>query len=397
MLLGVGREGVSKTGPHEPVVNSRLLMRVLLVTPDYPPPPGGIQTLVRNLERGLETLGHDPIILHFDPDDYERRASDFLPTRWAAASLVSLAPRLYPFYNAVYRATSEAISEHDPDVVHAMHIREWPALSAGRAHGVPTVVSTHAVELGERALASIAFDRADAVHAVSQFTASLIEADHGVSPAAVIPPSIDVDYYDAPSTLPAADGTNTVFSVARFVERKNVGTIIEAWKRLDGSVRAGRQLLLAGDGPLYESLNERADEVDDVQLLGWIEEAEKRDRLRSADLFVLPANGSGYDVEGFGIVYLEAQAAGTPVIGSSIGGVPEAVGDAGLLVNDEHDPTEVAHRIERLCSDEDVRDRCLRGAQRRIDEFDLRPVAERYVNLYRELPTRRDGVETDHG
>lgn len=363
-------------------------MRVLLVTPDYPPPPGGIQTLVRNLETGLEALGHDPIVLQLDPDDYDRRASDFLPTTRAAASLVSFAPRLYPFYNAVYRATTEAISRHDPDIVHAAHIREWPALSAASELGISSVVSTHAVELGERALASIAFDRADAVHAVSQFTASLIERDHDLEPAAVIHPSIDLDAYASP-TLSQEHGTpNTILSIARFVERKNVGTIIDAWERLSDDVRRDRQLLLAGDGPLYESLRRRAETIDDVRLLGWIDEAEKRRRLREAELFVLPANGSGYDVEGFGIVYIEAQAAGTPVVGSSVGGVPEAVGDAGLLVDDEHDPAEVARAMERLSSDTDLREHSLRAAERRIGNFDLDHVAEQYVTLYREL---RDG------
>lgn len=363
-------------------------MRVLLVTPDYPPPPGGIQTLVRNLETGLEALGHEPIILQLDPEGYDRRASDFLPTARAAASLVSLAPRLYPFYNAVYRATTEAISRHDPDIVHAVHIREWPALSAAGAHGVPTVVSTHAVELGERTLASIAFDRADAVHAVSRFTASLVERDHDVEPAAIIHPSIDLDAYATPSMPQTHTPTKTMFSVARFVERKNVGTIIDAWEQLGDDVRQDRQLLLAGEGPLYGSLRRRAETIDDVRLLGWIDEAEKRRRLREAELFVLPANGSGYDVEGFGIVYIEAQAAGTPVIGSSVGGVPEAVGDAGLLVDDEHDAAELARAMERLCSDADLRERSLRAAQRRIGDFDLDHVAERYVSLYREL---RDG------
>lgn len=360
-------------------------MRVLLITPDYPPPPGGIQTLVRNLERGLDALGHEAVVLQLYPDDYDGRKTDLLPTPRAAVSLFSRAPQLYPFYNAVYRATHAAIDDHDPDVVHAMHFRVWPALSAARERGVPTVVSTHAAELGERRLASVAFDRADAIHAVSAFTGSLIERDHGVRPDAVIPPSIDVDAYTSPPATVDTNGPSSVLSVARLVSRKNVGTLIDAWGQLGEAVRAERELVIAGDGPLSGSLRRRAERFDDVRLLGRVDDDEKRDRLAAADLFVLPANGSGYDVEGFGIVYLEAQAAGTPVIGSSVGGVPEAVGEGGLLVDDEHDAAELASTIERLCTDEAVRKRCLEAADGRIGGFNLTQIAQQHVDNYRTL------------
>ncbi|QIB75517.1 glycosyltransferase family 4 protein [Halogeometricum borinquense] len=359
-------------------------MKVLLVTPDYPPPPGGIQTVVQNLERGLNQLGHEAIVLQIDPDDYSPEYRDWLPSRISIPALSSLKPHLHTYFNAVYHQSAKAIAKHNPDVVHAMHIREWPAFYAAQKLDIPTVVSTHALELREKRLASLAFDKADAVHSVSDFTASIIQRDHKIHPDSVIPPSIDIEHYKEETGSESRD-TQTVFSISRLVKRKNIGKIVDAWKKVDRTVREGYQLELAGTGPAQDSIAERAEGLDDIQLLGRISDNEKYRRLRNADLFVLPAGGSGYDVEGFGIVYLEAQATGTPVIGSSVGGVPEAVGDAGLLLENVQDTDELARKIGKMLTNDKVRKRCLNASENRISEFDLIPIAEQYIELYNSL------------
>ncbi|WP_148415065.1 glycosyltransferase family 4 protein [Haloferax sp. KTX1] len=357
-------------------------MKVLLVTPDYPPPPGGIQTVVKNLERGLNLTEHDPIVLQVDPTDYESTFKDRLPSKISFQTVASFKPHLHTYFNAVYRESLKAISEHNPDIVHALHIREWPALFAAQKVGIPTVVSTHALELREKHLSSIAFSNSDAVHSVSEFTSSILQRDHDLTPDRVIPPSIDIGQYNDFTDSEYNSNDSTVFSISRMVERKNMDTIVDAWEKIDPDVRENHRLELAGTGPLYDSIESQSTDLEDVHLLGRISETEKQRRLQNADLFVLPAGGSGYDVEGFGIVYLEAQATGTPVIGSSIGGVPEAVGDAGLLLEDEQDSDELATKMNRMLTDPAVRDRCSSAANQRVDEFDLIPIADRYVDLY---------------
>ncbi|QCJ45972.1 glycosyltransferase family 4 protein [Haloprofundus sp. MHR1] len=359
-------------------------MKLLIVTPDYPPPPGGIQTVVRNLEKGLENQGHTPIIEQIDPEQYTPTKTDYLPTGRTLSALQIFSPHFHPFFNTVYRRVTEQIDEHDPDIVHATHIRMLPALQAAESKGIPSIVTAHALELSNKRLAAAALRQATAIHAVSEFTGSIIERDHGISPNSIIHPSIDVDRY-TPSVETTDESEHNVFTISRIVDRKNIETIVNAWQEVDESARGDRTLDIAGTGPKYDSLVEKTERLDSVRMLGRISEADKIERLQNADFFVLPAGGMNYDVEGFGIVYIEAQAAGTPVIGSTVGGVPEAVGDGGTLLDDETDHVELSNKMTKLLSDDTVREEYVAQARSRIDEFDIDSVATQYVELYESL------------
>ena len=90
-----------------------------------------------------------------------------------------------------------------------------------------------------------------------------------------------------------------------------------------------------------------------------------------------------YRAEGFGIVYIEAQASGTPVVGSPKGGAPEAVGDGGIVVEDESNPAEVADAVRRLITDDQTRSNSLLAIERRIDRFGMDSVASEHIANYR--------------
>lgn len=371
-------------------------LRVLLVTLDYPPPPGGIQTIVRSLERGLADLGHEPEVLHLDTTAFDWRPTDLLPRpRWLYGTR-SVTARDFVYLNAVYRRTAAAIERFDPDVVHAMHVKDWPALVAANERDLPSALSTYALELGNEPLAARAIRDANVVHALTEFTASLVRSVADGDPAIeIIPPSIDVGEYRRAVDDVQADGETDsgragadptpVVTMARFVDRKNIETVVEAWTRLDETVRDGRELVVAGDGPNRRSLESLAAGCDDVQFTGWVNGVAKRRLLAEADAFAMVPRRDGYDVEGFGIVYIEAQASATPVVGSKHGGAPEAIDDAGVVVDDENDSAEVAAAIESVLTDETTRRRCLSAAAERIDEFDIEPVARRHVAMYEQI------------
>lgn len=360
--------------------------RVLLVTPDYPPPPGGIQTLVRNLERGLDDAGVSVAVEHVDPEEHERRPGDYLPRpRWCY-TISATATLQFVYLNAVYRRTIERIEQYDPDVVHAMHVRNWPALVAAKERGIPTVVSTHALELGEQVLAAEAVRTADRVHAVSRFTESLVSELDATATTRVVPPAIDVSRYRDARTRADSERSDTpVVTMARFVARKNVETVIEAWKRLDDEVVEGHELVVVGDGPNERQVAARAEGRADVRLTGWISETEKCELLADAATFTMVPRRDEFDVEGFGIVYIEAQAAGTPVVGSKHGGAPEAIGDAGIVVEDENDPEEVADALQTMLTDDATREQYEGNADARIDQFDIPAVTESFEAMYEEL------------
>lgn len=86
-------------------------------------------------------------------------------------------------------------------------------------------------------------------------------------------------------------------------------------------------------------------------------------------MFAFVPRGEGYEAEGFGTVYIESQATGTPVVGSSNGGAPEAIGDGGVIVKDEYNPQEVADAIDQLIVDRARRRKYIMEIDNRIDRF----------------------------
>jgi glycosyltransferase involved in cell wall biosynthesis len=341
---------------------------------------------VRNLETGIADTGHAVEVVHVDPDDHDRRPGDYLPQpKWCYTARAT-ATGQFVYLNAVARETRAAIERFDPDVVHAMHVREWPALVAARERGIPTALSTYALELEEQTLAANAIDDADTVHAISEFTRSLVEdAARGPVETSVIPASIRVsDYREARTRLDEGghNGPGPVVTLARFVDRKNVETVTRAWDRLDPGVREGRELVLAGDGPRREALERLAEDVADVRFVGWVNSREKHDLLARADVFCSHAARSSTSR---GSVSSTSRLRPREPPSWKHGGAPEAIDDAGVVVEDENDPEEVADAIAALLVDESRREACLGAAADRIDGFDVHAVTGRHVALYRDL------------
>jgi phosphatidylinositol alpha-1,6-mannosyltransferase len=138
------------------------------------------------------------------------------------------------------------------------------------------------------------------------------------------------------------------------VPRKGQDTLITAWPEIRAKV-SGAVLLLVGDGPYAPALKRLAGRLnvgDDVIFTGPVPWAELPGYYDAADLFAMPCRTrrGGLDVEGLGIVYLEASATGLPVIGGDSGGAPDAIldGETGYVVNGQ---TGVAERVTELLSD----------------------------------------------
>lgn len=167
---------------------------------------------------------------------------------------------------------------------------------------------------------------------------------------------------------------------------------LEYWKGIDVLIAACARvsspiaLDVFGDGSERPALEHQASALGvDARFHGWVEGA--RDRLETADAFVLPSRA-----ENAPISILEAMAAAVPVVGTRVGGVPELIedGTSGLIVEPD-DPAELAGAIERLAADEPFRLTLGREAARRVaTHFAAADFGRRAVELYRELPSRSD-------
>jgi phosphatidyl-myo-inositol dimannoside synthase len=320
--------------------------RVLVVTPDFPPGWGGIQQLAERLATGFDRFETRVVTLG-RPDDAAAWPIDVVRTGGSGDGR----------RRAILRLNAAAVRDartFRPDVVLSLHVNAAPAaILLRRLHGVPYVQYVYAKELGARPrLTRLALRNADTVISISRFSRELALA-YGAAPARTVLVHPGVDFPDGPC---AQRNTNGIVSVSRLDdEHKGHDVLMAALPKVRAAVPDAR-LVIAGAGRLqarYEQLGRRLGLDGAVQFVGAVDEPRKWELLRGASVFALPSRVTpAGGAEGFGIVYVEAGAAGLPVVAGAAGGAADAVEDGrtGLLV-DAESPTAVAAALVRLLQD----------------------------------------------
>lgn len=293
----------------------------------------------------------------------------------------------------------------------------WLALPLKLLMGIRIIVYVHGEEITTRSSGSL-FDRlrprflakADAVVAVSRFTQAALVAIMGVDPARIelIPNGVDHSRFSPCDTSSirkrlGLDGCRVILSVGRLVERKGFDRVLDAMAVV---VRKHPDIhcLIAGTGPLLNALDMVVREwrlERNVRFLGAVSDQELRDLYSLADVFVLPNRQMpDGDTEGFGLVFLEANACGTPVVAGTAGGAVDAVEDGvnGLNV-DGSDATQVAQAILRLLEDRSLHARLRAGGLQASAEASWQARADRFFALCDRLAAKRarpTGLESPH-
>ena len=172
-----------------------------------------------------------------------------------------------------------------------------------------------------------------------------------------------------------------VLAIGRHVEQKGFDLLLRAFARLSADPAFGHDLLLAGDGVEHAALRAMADELklgDRVTFPGRVDHATAMRLFAGCSFFVLPSRH-----EPFGIVNLEAMAAGTAVVATAVGGVPEIVTDGsnGLLVP-AGDVAALAAAVGRVAADADLRGELGTAGQARAAKFTWPAIADQYVAIY---------------
>ena len=379
---------------------------ILVVSEVFPPAIGGSGALLENVyrrisDRHVRVLADDaPAGLppYDGPLPVQRvlmRASD-----WGIVRPSSLRRHL-----RVSRAIRRAL-DREPAVIHCA--RALPeALSATMAlagRGGQYVCWLHGEELGfastSRELTWLArrmYRGAAAVIANSENSRDLLvrEWHVPVSRVHVIHPGVDTDRFrpdvDGRSLRAqvAAEGDVMFLSVGRLQRRKGHDMTLRALARLRQTMPRVRYVIV-GAGPHQAQLEADAATLgvtDIVHFAGPASEVDLPRWYTAADVFVMPNRSDGVDFEGFGIVFLEAAAAGLPVIGGLSGGVPEAVEDAvtGRLV-DGANLEAITHAMGAYAeSAEERRIAGARGRIRTVQQFTWDIVAARFRQVLQNL------------
>jgi phosphatidylinositol alpha-1,6-mannosyltransferase len=236
-----------------------------------------------------------------------------------------------------------------------------------------------------------ALSKADFHFPVSEYTADLL-VERGVSrdQIEVIGNGTNPDQFyptevDELRNELGFNGKKILLTITRLVPRKGVDTVIKAMGQLRDEY-SDLKYLVVGDGEQMEelkALSEKLNLSDRVTFAGRVPHEKLNAYYNLGDIFVMPSKTMEPDVEGFGIVFLEANACGKPVIGSRSGGIPSAIveDETGLLV-DEDNPNQLAQKISHLLEHPDVAARLgKRGRERILHEANWDSVAEKMYNI----------------
>ena len=287
-------------------------------------------------------------------------------------------------------------------VIVACHPNLAPVAQAcARVSGAPFLVWCHGLEAWrrQRTLVGRALRAADAVVAPSRFTASVVQQTAGIGDRrlVVLPHAHPAEMPLVLGVQPQLRNQSRVLSVARLVPEhayKGIDTLLTMWPRVLEAVPQA-ELQVVGDGPDRPRLEAEARRLGldgRARFAGALDDAALARAYGEAAVFALPVRttvGSQAGGEGFGLVYLEAAAAGLPVVAGNGGAIPEVVrdGETGLLV-DPQAPDEVARAIVRLLRDPELARRMGEAAQRRaLEEFSF----ERFRQRLGELVTKVNG------
>jgi phosphatidylinositol alpha-1,6-mannosyltransferase len=346
------------------------MTRILLVTNDFPPRRGGIQSYLEQFATRLVAAGEHDLVVYAPKwkgaDDYDRRAP--MPIVRHPGTLMVPEP-------GVDRRMRGLIAEHSIETVWFGAAAPL-ALLAPRARdaGAGRVLAcTHGHEVGWSMLpvARSALRRigegTDVITYVSKYTRGRFASAFG--PRArlePLPPCVDPDRFRPDPVARVELRTRyglgerpLVVCVSRLVPRKGQDMLIRAMpeirRRVDGAA-----LAIVGGGPHAETLHKLAEScgvADDVVFTGGVPGEELPAHYAMGDVFAMPCRtrGHGLDVEGLGIVFLEASATGVPVVAGNSGGAPETVldGETGRVV-DGRAVDQIADAVSDLLADPEL-------------------------------------------
>jgi phosphatidyl-myo-inositol dimannoside synthase len=342
--------------------------RTLIVTNDFPPRQGGIQSFVHAL---ATRLPHGMVTVYAPKwqGAAEFDARQPFPVVRHPTSLMLPVP-------AVARRAARIARDHECEAVlfgaAAPLGLITPALR--KSSGITKAVAlTHGHEAGwaalpgARALLRRIGDEVDTLTYLGEYFRTRIAgalSREAATRMVRLAPGVDVDVFrPGAGGAPIRErfglaGLPVVVCVSRLVPRKGQDTLLKAWPAVQAE-RRDATLLLVGDGPYRHDLEQLARRLgvsDAVRFTGSVPQAELPAYYDAGDVFAMPCRTrrAGLDVEGLGIVYLEASATGLPVVGGDSGGAPDAVldGETGYVVPGG-DPAMAAQRIAELLTDPD--------------------------------------------
>lgn len=379
-------------------------MTHLLVTNDFPPRTGGIQSYLWELWRRLPDAGFQVLTTPYPGDAAFDEAQTFTVTRSRERVLLPR-PSLVRSVRARAVAMGAGLVVLDPAL---------PLGWIGPRLGLPYAVVVHGAELtvparlpGARQVLKPVLEQAQLVIAAGEYPASeavrLIGGgggSHRQPAVVVVPPGVDTERFRPlreaerqaeRARLGIDPQARLIVSMSRLVPRKGMDVLLAA-SSLVARDHPDLVVAIAGSGRDHVRLERLARHLRaPVRFLGRVDDHDLPRLLGVADVFAMLCRSrwGGLEQEGFGIVFLEAAACGVPQVAGDSGGAADAVvdGETGLVVRRPADPVVVANALRRLLGDDDLRRRMgAASRERAVADFE-------YDRLASSLASALDAAE----
>ncbi len=370
-------------------------MKLLILTEDFSPMPGGIATFLSELCKGLTRRGHEIKVLAHEMPDSARcdLKQPYSVIRYPVPGRLSSARIGYQILRQILKKK--------PDIIFLGHVfatRGSAVILIKGLFRIPYAILVHGGHLPLARVSKInriaAFSLlryANLLIANSKYTSSLLlQKGFPKRNIEILNPGVDIDYF-SPSSSRYKKGieiikktycdpdTFFIVNVARLVPIKNHIRLIEAMREI---IRKGKPVkcVIAGDGPERERLERLIQSMgvsNEITLVGNLDRKQVRNLFRSADVVALPSTLIDGHHESYGIVAMEAASCGKPVIVGSMGGQSETVihGKTGFVI-DGDDTHSIEDAIEILIEDRELPKKFGEaGRKRTVAEFSWEKIA----------------------
>lgn len=367
-------------------------MKIGIVSPYAYPRPGGANAHIRESYEELRRLGHEVRIITAPWGD-DPRARDVIRIGRAIAvpfngsvGRITLSLRLDWLVNRMLkREAFDIIHHHEPLVPflspQILENAECAQVATFHAFGGFSFSYWLGRPLGRHFLGHL-----EGRIAVSSAARFFVER-YFPGEYEIIPNGVDVDYFMHAKPFPEyRDGKINIVFVGRAEPRKGGAYLLRAFAKLKAK-RPDVRLILCSSGPRIGDWRRfvQKERLEDVLFAGRVSDEDKARFLRTADIFCAPSTGQ----ESFGIVLLEAMAAGAPIVASDIHGYKRVVQrNLSGLLTEPRDADALAATLDRLASDPALRARMSAAGTSRAHEYDWEHVTKRLVAFYQDALAR---------
>lgn len=370
-------------------------MKIALVSPYDYPYPGGVTEHITALDKEFRALGHDTRIIAASTTDEDVLSDHVIKVSGAVSNVpfsgstarITLSPQVYRRIKQILKQENfDVVHVHEPTVpiLSLVVLRHSHALNVGTFHAYR---ESNALYGSLRPLVQRVFNRLDGRIFVSEPVRKYISR-YFPGDSVIIPNGIDCARFNSPDIKPIDqfnDGRPNILFVGRFEKRKGFRHLIRAYPYIKRAIPNARLIVVGAyndkdKAPFLRYAH--AHNLRGVHFVGYISPEELPRYYRTATVFCAPSTG----FESFGIILLEAMAAGLPIIASDIAGYHTVVENNcdGVLVP-PGDEQALAEAVVNLLRDPARRKQMSESGRRKAAQFDWSIIAQQVLDFYNQL------------